>query len=147
MIIREATLDDLEGLVDLFDGYRIFYRKVSDKAASKDFLAARMQQQESKIYVCEVDQKLAGFTQLYPLFSSTRMRKLWLLNDLYVDQSFRGRGISIQLIERAKQLVRDTTALGMFLETEKSNVIGNQLYPRTGFHLNKEANYYEWTAE
>ncbi len=147
MQIREAGNNDLEQLAALFNGYRVFYRKESELEAARNFLSERFENGDSKIYVCDMGAgQLAGFVQLYPLFSSTRMRKAWLLNDLFVDGAFRGKGISVQLIERAKQLVRESEAFGMFLETEKSNAIGNSLYPRTGFQLNEASNYYEWTA-
>lgn len=145
MQVREAKKSDLDQLSALFDGYRVFYRKDSDKEKAKEFLSERLQNNDSEIYVYESNEgKLAGFVQLYPLFSSTRMRKLWLLNDLFVSPDFRGQGVSVKLIERAKQLVADSSAFGMFLETEKTNLIGNNLYPRTGFKLNEESHYYEW---
>ncbi|MEM0991483.1 MAG: GNAT family N-acetyltransferase [Bacteroidota bacterium] len=147
MTIRAAKLEDLPQLAQLFEAYRIFYRKKPNLAAAKQFLSKRIQEKDSEIYVAASDEgDLAGFVQLYPLFSSTRMKRVWLLNDLFVQSTFRGKGVSIQLIERAKQLVKDTNAHGMYLETEKSNVIGNRLYPRTGFTLNELANYYEWEA-
>ena len=65
------------------------------------------------------EHQLVGFVQLYPLFSSTRMEKLWLLNDLFVDPDYRGKGISKGLINKAKELVEESDACGMFLETEK----------------------------
>ena len=144
--IRKANLKDIAGLATLFNGYRNFYKKDSDVAGAKAFLTARMKQNESEIFVAEVADKLVGFTQLYPLFSSTRMKRLWLLNDLFVDANYRGQGISVQLIDAAKELCRQTNACALMLETEMSNTIGNQLYPRTGFELDKEHNHYEWTT-
>jgi len=144
--IKKAKLADLDGLAALFDAYRVFYRKDSDIAGAKAFLRARIQQKESEIFVAEVAGKLVGFTQLYPLFSSTRMKRLWLLNDLYVDTEYRGQGISIQLIDTAKDLCKQTNACALMLETEFSNTIGNQLYPRTGFELDTATNHYEWTT-
>ncbi len=147
MEVREVLQSDLEQIAKLFDLYRIFYRKNSDVKGANRFIGERINQGDSKIFVCEKDGKLIGFVQLYPLFSSTRMKKLWLLNDLFVDSNYRGIGVSIQLIEKAKELVKETNACGMFLETEKSNMIGNKLYPKTGFELNEGSNYYEWTNE
>lgn len=145
MKIREVENKDLEQLGELFDGYRIFYRNSSDFEACKAFLSERLKNKDSKIYVCEKDRnQIVGFVQLYPLFSSTRMKKLWLLNDLFVDPAFRGQGISIRLIEKAKELVKKSSACAMLLETEKSNLIGNNLYPKTGFELNRDSNFYEW---
>jgi GNAT superfamily N-acetyltransferase len=87
-----------------------------------------------------------GFTQLYPMFSSTRMKNTWILNDLFVDPSYRGKGLSKLLISRAKQLCIDSNAHGMMLETEQSNVIGNKLYPSQGFELELN-NFYTWTND
>ena len=57
----------------------------------------------------------------------------------------RSKGFSIGLIQKAKTLVVETNACGMYLETDKTNLIGNNLYPKTGFKLNSTTNFYEWT--
>ena len=88
-----------------------------------------------------------GFTQLYPLFSSTRMKRVWLLNDLYVDLKYRGLGISKALIERAKEYCKENGGAGLTLETAKDNHIGNQLYPSTGWVLDEDRNYYIWETD
>ena len=147
MNYRKAEKKDIDKLAILFDKYRVFYRKGTDIESAKGFLADRISNNDSEIFVAEnTESQLTGFVQLYPLFSSTRMEKLWLLNDLFVDPDFRGKGVSIGLITIAKELVEQSNACGMFLETEKSNLIGNNLYPRTGFKLNQASNYYEWSV-
>ncbi len=145
MKIELAKLKHLDELVSLFDAYRVFYKKDSDKEAAKAFLSDRIQNQESVIYISRNEDGLAtGFVQLYPIFSSTRMKRMWLLNDLFVDPSFRGQGFSKALIERSKELCRETDACGMILETAKDNDIGNQLYPATGWTLDEDHNFYYW---
>jgi GNAT superfamily N-acetyltransferase len=145
-IVRPAKKEDLQKLALLFDQYRIFYGKESNRAEAENFLGERLQNQDSVIFVATEGSIIKGFTQLYPLFSSVRMKKLWLLNDLYVNELYRGQGISIALIDEAKDLCRKTNACGMYLETAKSNVIGNALYPKTGFVLNDEHNFYDWSV-
>ena len=148
MNYRKATLKDLDSLSELFDAYRMFYHKSTDLEGAKTFLEARISNKDSEIFVAENPvNKLLGFTQLYPLFSSTRMKKYWLLNDLFVHPDARGNGISVALIQKAKILVVESNACGMYLETDKTNLIGNNLYPKTGFKLNTTANFYEWTVE
>ena len=116
--------------------------------SAKTFLEDRISNKDSEIFVAQnTTNKLVGFVQLYPLFSSTRMKKFWLLNDLFVHPEFRGNGISIGLIQKAKDLVLESKACGMYLETEKSNLIGNALYPKTGFELNTSVNFYEWNVQ
>jgi ribosomal protein S18 acetylase RimI-like enzyme len=144
-MIRKATISDIAQLANLFDQYRVFYKFKSDLQGAKEFLTERLQNGDSTIIVDEREGNiLSGFTQLYPLFSSTRMKKLWLLNDLYVSPEFRGKGISVSLINKAKELARETAAAGLMLETAKTNQIGNKLYPKTGFQLDSEHNVYSW---
>ena len=144
MQVRDAKLSDLKNLSVLFNSYRMFYGKVSDIRVAEEFLKSRIENKDSKIFICEFNNELSGFVQLYPIFSSTRVSKYWLLNDLFVDINKRGKGYSKLLIERSKELVIESKACGMMLETEKSNDIGNLLYPSTGFKKNELCNFYEW---
>jgi ribosomal protein S18 acetylase RimI-like enzyme len=143
-MIREATLNDLEALAVLFDEYRVFYKKRSDIVAAASFLKDRIANNESKIFIISDDHALAGFVQLYPIFSSTRMKRLWLLNDLYVNAKYRKSGFGEKLIEKAKQLARSTNSCGLFLETSKSNTAANKLYYKTEFKLSSTENFYNW---
>jgi ribosomal protein S18 acetylase RimI-like enzyme len=148
MRIRSAAPGDIPSLVLLFEAYRAFYRQPPAPGAAANFLQERIENRDAEIFVAESDGgELAGFVQLYPLFSSTRMKRLWLLNDLYVAPAYRGKGISVLLIDKAKELCRQSGSAGMMLETAKTNDIGNQLYPRAGFTLDDEHNYYSWDNE
>ena len=146
MKIVEATSQNLDELALLFDSYRMFYRKPSDVEGAKKFLGERMNQKQSVIYLALDDSgEVLGFAQLYPLFSSTRMKPLWLLNDLYVKEEHRRKGIARLLIEHCKALAMHHGAAGLSLETESTNHIGNHLYPATGFDMDTEHNFYFWT--
>jgi len=145
MKIIQANETHIDQVVDLFDAYRVWYRKSSDKENAKEFLLERMKSKESIVYIAEDENgKLLGFTQLYPIFSSTRMKRMWLLNDLFVHAESRGKGISKMLINKAKDLAKSNNAYGILLETEKSNDIGNHLYPSMDFELEGN-NFYFWT--
>ena len=142
--IKRAHQGHLNELVHLFDAYRIFYNKESNLEGAKHFLSERMQQKESIIFVALMEEKLVGFTQLYPLFSSTNMMPIWLLNDLFVAKEHRGKQISKGLIKAAQEHCKITKANGISLETEKNNIPGNALYPKMGFTLDQEHNFYYW---
>ena len=147
MEIIEAGIDHLDLLLPLFEGYRAFYRQPANIEGSRSFLYDRMSKGESVVFLALSEQGSAcGFTQLYPLFSSTRIGRVWLLNDLFVHPDHRGKGLSIQLIDRAKVLAKSNGSLGILLETEKTNDIGNQLYPRAGFVIEDDTNHYFWST-
>ncbi|MCA4808434.1 GNAT family N-acetyltransferase [Empedobacter falsenii] len=145
---KQASINNLEEIVPLFDAYRQFYGKKSDVKAAEEFLEARIVNDESVIFLAyNKDEKAVGFVQLYPLFSSTRMKRFWMLNDLFVSPEFRGQGFSRELIDQAKKLCRKTDACAMLLETSVKNEIGNSLYPSAGFILRDDANFYEWETK
>lgn len=146
MTIIQATLDHLDELVPLFEAYRIWYKKPSKELKTRQFLTERILKRESIIFLIYTEGGQAvGFTQLYPTFSSIRLGRLWLLNDLFVSPEARGKGYSIALIEHVKDMARKTGAVGVVLQTDITNEIGNQLYPRTGFELDSAVcNYYGW---
>lgn len=147
MIVRPATKKDLNQLSRLFDMYRVYFKQSSDPEEAATFLQERLERKESVVYVADDEGELAGFVQLYPLFSSIRLAKIWLLNDLFVLPEYRGKQVSKQLIDAGKQLVYETGAAGILLETEKTNEIGNHVYPAAGFKLYNETNYYWWSKE
>jgi len=147
IFIRMATAEDLPQLAGLFNLYRIFYGKLSDPEGAFQFLSERINLKDSVIYVAEEEGELLGFTQLYPVYSSTRMKKSWILNDLYVEKAHRERGISKQLIGMAKNLAVNSHAAGLLLETQKTNEIGNSLYPSVGFSPYDLTNFYWWEPE
>jgi ribosomal protein S18 acetylase RimI-like enzyme len=144
-MIREATLNDIPQLAILFDEYRVFYDKESDTSGAVDFLKERLKNKESVIYIAlDKDNKIAGYVQLYPLFSSTRMKRLWLLNDLYVNPAYRGKGYGEALLEQAKEFSKNTNACGLMLETAKTNTSANNLYLKNNWVLDDEHNFYSW---
>jgi GNAT superfamily N-acetyltransferase len=142
--IRKATIGHLHELAEMFNSYRIFYQQKSDIEKARQFLKERLTKNESEIFVSFSDATMTGFIQLYPLFSSIKMKKLWLLNDLFVHEKFRGQGFSIALIERAQALCRESRSCRFMLETAKSNAIGNKLYQKMGLALDTEHHVYNW---
>lgn len=142
-----ASAAHLPALVPLFDAYRRFYGQPSDSEGARRFLEARLQQNESVIFIAlSRKQEAAGFVQLFPIFSSVAMKRFWLLNDLYVDEAHRGQGIGEQLIEKAKQLAQDTEAKGLLLQTAVTNTVAQRLYNRTGFVRDEGSYYFEWAT-
>jgi ribosomal protein S18 acetylase RimI-like enzyme len=66
------------------------------------------------------------------------------LNDLFVVPEARNKNVGKALLRYCQQLARDNNQAGIQLETDKTNEIGNHLYPLTGFELISHANFYFW---
>lgn len=140
MNINQATINDLDSLTELFDFYRLFYKQESDLNGARAFLEERLIKKESVIFITYDDGEPVGFTQLFPSFSSVSMQKSWVLNDLYVKETARRKGVATELINKAIGLAEETKAKGILLETGKENVKAQKLYETIGF--TKDSNYY-----
>jgi len=139
---RKATVADLDSLVPLFDAYRQFYKQETDQEGARKFLTERLEGEESVVFLAFYGERPAGFTQLYPIFSSVGMRRSWLLNDLYVDVVARKKGVGERLLEEAKTWARATGASWMMLETAVDNHPAQALYEKNGWERVKDELFY-----
>jgi GNAT superfamily N-acetyltransferase len=138
--IRRAGSADVDALAVLFDAYRRFYKQPSDVAAGRAFLAERLRREESVIFVAAGDQ-LLGFTQLYPTFSSVSLRRMWILNDLFVRPDGRRGGVARRLLERAREWAVETGAKGLALATAPDNAAARALYESCGWRADGFQHY------
>ncbi|MBT8260957.1 MAG: GNAT family N-acetyltransferase [Bacteroidia bacterium] len=137
-------MEHLHDLIPLFDGYRIFYKQESDFLGARDFLTKRLTNNESIIYLAYIEENPVGFIQLYPIFSSVSMKPMYILNDIFVDSSYRKIGVGKALIEKAQEICKEKSFKGMILETQTSNSLAQQLYEDCGFVKDENLHYY-WT--
>lgn len=141
--IKQAKIDDLELLVPLFDGYRVFYNQTSDLKAAEAFLHDRFKNKDSIIYIAFINDEAVGFTQLYPLFSSVSMQPMLILNDLYVSKKQRSKGVGQELINRAKSHCKVNNLKGLGIQTDQDNP-AQHLYERMGFVRDTDLQFF-WT--
>ena len=140
--LRRADANDLDTLAILFDAYRQFYKQPGDVVAARDFLAERIEQDESVLLIAEHAGATIGFVQLYPLFSSVRLGRTWLLNDLYVAPSARRLGCGRALLDAACAFARERGALGLELETGRDNITAQALYRIAGWKLGENLHFH-----
>jgi len=119
---------DVRRIAPLFDAYRRFYGADSDPQGALAFLLERWRLRESVLFAACDGETPVGFVHLYPLFLSVEMRRLWLLNDLYVSPDARGGGVGRALMRRAELHARETGAAGLTLSTAADNLTAQGLY-------------------
>jgi GNAT superfamily N-acetyltransferase len=124
----------------MFEAYRAFYRWPPGGDAAAAFLRERLEKSESVILIARdpAGGEPLGFAQLYPLFSSERMARLWLLNDLFVVPAARRRGVARALIRGGEELARETGASGLMLSTHVNNRTAQRVYEAAGWRRDDE---------
>jgi len=143
MNIRQAHIEDVPDLIPLFDEYRMFYRQHSDYVGAKHFLTDRITKNESLIYLVYIEENAVGFMQLYPIYSSVSMESMYVLNDLFIEDNYRGQGIGSALIKVAKDLCIEKKFKGLALQTETTNP-AQHLYESLDFKKDPDLHYF-WT--
>ncbi|MCC2929251.1 GNAT family N-acetyltransferase [Bacillus sp. FSL K6-1005] len=133
MNIRQAETADAAAVAPLFNQYREFYKQASDLEGAEAFLKARLENKESAIFIAEENGEFIGFTQLYPAFSSVAMKRIYILNDLFVAPSVRKKGVGRRLLSAAKDYASENGAKCVKLQTEHHNRTARSLYEQNGY--------------
>lgn len=133
LTIRQATIDDLDLIVPLFDAYRQFYRLASDPEHARQFLLDRFRHQQSIMFLAFAGNRAIGFIQLYPSFSSGAMARILILNDLFVSPERRRQGAGTALLDHAATYGRNIGAVRLVLSTELTNTAAQAVYEKAGW--------------
>jgi GNAT superfamily N-acetyltransferase len=142
----QATWTDLPVLAALFDGYRQFYGRPSDRDAALDFLQERLRLKESVILMAWEGGDAVGFTQLYPSFSSVSMARTFILNDLFVTSQARQRGVGRLLLQQAAAYAQSVGAIRLTLSTATTNQTAQSLYESAGWVRDQQFYVYQLTV-
>ena len=148
VIIREAQLKDLDRLIILFEKYMKFYQKAANREVIRLFLENRIRLGEARILLAfnnDKEQQAIAFVLLYPGFSSLSLGKIYILNDLYVEEYARRSGIARKLIDASREIARKDHALRLDLSTANTNTEARRLYELYGFKKDEIFSNYSYS--
>ncbi|MCH2211137.1 MAG: GNAT family N-acetyltransferase [Fuerstiella sp.] len=140
--IVHAQPDHTDDLAPLFDAYRCWHGMKSDPDGARRFIRQRITAGESEIFFVSQNNRSIAFTQLYPVFCSMSMDCVWMINDLYVIESARQKGLGSALLETAVEFVRALGANRILLEIKSNNTAAQTACETFGWNLNSELLHY-----
>jgi GNAT superfamily N-acetyltransferase len=132
--ITTATEADLDDVVPLFARYQTFYTGAGQPdGKNRAFLSRFVRGDAGRLLVARGDDGAAlGLANLYWTFSSTAAEERVLLNDLFVADHARGRGVGLALIAAAAQVAKERGSPTLTWQTALDNRTAQRLYERTG---------------
>lgn len=136
--VRQAVVSDLGALAPLFDAYRQFYGRPGDVRAAMKFLSARFDHGESVLFVAHDGDAPVAFAQLYPSFSSVSLARTYVLNDLFVHEQARRKGVASMLMSAAVEFARSLGAVRVSLSTAITNDGAQALYQSAGWKRDEQ---------
>ena len=121
--------EELDQLLPLIAGYQTFYGSEPDTDRNRTFFSRFVHPSEVGLLLgAWVDGSLVGFATLYWFYSSTKAADSVLMNDLFVQQGIRGKGIGRALIQRALDEARRRGAAHLEWFTAPDNATAQRLY-------------------
>lgn len=141
-IIRFARADDFEQWLLLWNGYNRFYGRFDETALPDEITQATWRRfadpsEPMHALVAERDGRLVGLVHYLFHRSTTLLNDICYLQDLFTDESCRGKGVGRALIEAVYEQARIAGAPRVYWQTHETNaramVLYNEVAERSGF--------------
>ncbi len=141
--IAPVTAAQFEELLPLIAAYQRFYEvddidEERNRVFFRRFLAPS---EDGMLLGARQDGRFAGYACLYWHFSSLRATESVLMNDLYVEQDQRGRGVGRALIEASAAVARERGASNLEWVTDLDNHTAQRLYDSTAAKRHEQLEY------
>ena len=138
-LVRPVEQDDFSAWQPLWDGYNAFYGRAGETALPVEITKATWQRffdpaEPVFALVAVSEGKLVGLTHYLYHRSTTRLELTCYLQDLFTQESERGRGVGRLLIEG---VYREAKAVGIkrvYWQTHETNAAGRLLYDKVAKH-------------
>lgn len=141
--IAPIASEEFEELLPLIAAYQRFYgvKEIDDDRNRSFFRRFLAPSEDGLLLGARENARLVGYACLYWHFSSTKAAETVLMNDLYVDESTRGRGVGRALIEATAEVARERGAPSIEWSTAPDNHSAQRLYDSTGAERSEWLSY------
>jgi GNAT superfamily N-acetyltransferase len=139
LVVRAVERADYDQWRPLWDGYNAFYGRVDATALPEDITAATWERfftgnEPVRAVVAELQGEVVGLAHYLFHRSTTRMRDVCYLQDLFTAQHLRGHGIGGRLIQAVYEAARRADCSRVYWQTQATNAPGRALYDKLAQH-------------
>ena len=140
VLVRHIQQDDFAAWQPLWDGYNAFYGRKGETALPTDVTKVTWQRffdprEPVFALVAASESRLLGLAHYLYHRSTTRIELICYLQDLFTDESERGRGVGRSLIEGVYQAARAAGTKRVYWQTHETNAAGRLLYDKVAKHV------------
>lgn len=141
--IGPVAADEFERLLPLIAAYQRFYEVDEiDEQRNRAFFHRFLAPSKDGLLLGARDGgELVGYACLYWHFSSLSASESVLMNDLFVSEAARGRGVGRALIEASAAVARERGAAHLEWATAPDNHVAQRLYDSTGAERSEWVEY------
>ena len=137
--VRPIERTDYAGWRPLWNGYNAFYERVGPTALPEQITDATWERffnpaEPVHAFVAEQQGRIVGLVHYLFHRSTTRLRDVCYLQDLFTVEDLRGKGIGRQLILAVYEAARKAGCSRVYWLTHTTNTKGRALYDKVGEH-------------
>jgi GNAT superfamily N-acetyltransferase len=137
--VRPAERPDYQQWRPLWDGYNSFYGREGDTALDEGITQATWERffdssEPVHCLVAQTQERLVGLTHFILHRSTTRLKDVCYLQDLFTSPQLRGRGIGRQLIFGVYAAAKAAGCSRVYWQTQVTNSAGRALYDQVASH-------------
>ena len=137
--IRPAQRRDYGQWRPLWDGYNSFYGRKGDTALDEEITQATWERffdssEPVHCLVAETEERLVGLTHFILHRSTTRLKDVCYLQDLFTSPQLRGQGIGRKLIFGVYEAAKTAGCSRVYWQTQVTNSAGRVLYDKVASH-------------
>ena len=148
-VIREALESDVSAILRLLSDFAAFENLSEFLTISETDLHNAMFGPGGFVegVVCEIDGETAGFAIFYPRFSSFRGQTGYYLEDIYIDEAYRGRGLGEKLLRAIARKGRSRGFERIDFQVLEWNFAAIEFYKALGAVVDDEDKHLKFTDD
>jgi GNAT superfamily N-acetyltransferase len=138
-LVRSIRRDDYAGWRPLWDGYNAFYGRSGPTALDERITAQTWERffdssERVHAFVAELDGRIVGIVHFLFHRSTSRLADVCYLQDLFTEESCRGRGVGRALIQQVLDAATEAESSRVYWTTQTTNAAGRALYDKMAEH-------------
>jgi len=138
-LVRPIEKTDYAGWRPLWNGYNAFYERAGPTALPEQITDATWERffnpaEPVHAFVAEYQRRIVGLVHYLFHRSTTRLRDVCYLQDLFTVEDLRGKGIGRKLIVAVYDAAKKAGCSRVYWLTHTTNAKGRALYDKIGEH-------------
>lgn len=141
LTIEPLSQHNIQSLQKLFAQYQEFYGSTPNSERNITFLQSFISGKSGQFLLAKRGEQYVGFVGMYFSYSSVKAMPILLLNDLFVAQKMRRKGVGVFLIQSALDYAKEKEFQHIRWFTQSSNTPAQKLYKHFNSNVSKWVHY------
>ena len=148
LVVKKAEKIDIDTIFELINGLAKYEKRPWDMTGTKEELSFWLFERKiATTLLLELDGKVIGYAIYYPIFGSFSAKGKVHLEDMFICEEYRGKGIGKQFLKQIVNHVFAEGYLGMEWSALDWNEPAIKFYEKVGASQDSGRVYFEFTKD